>query len=63
MGSTLPDGRTTVAVYEEALQKDHYGLVTIQTSRKGSKEEFPKLNGVVRFEPWGWMVGHRHLHR
>ncbi|AXT44935.1 MULTISPECIES: methyl-accepting chemotaxis protein [Chromobacterium] len=57
MGSTLPDGRTTVAVYEEALQKDHYGLVTIQTSRKGSKEEFPKLNGVVRFEPWGWMVG------
>ena len=39
------------------LCKDHYGLVTIQTSRKGSKEEFPKLNGVVRFEPWGWMVG------
>jgi methyl-accepting chemotaxis protein len=57
MGSTVPDGRTTVAVYNEALQKDHYGIVTIQTSRGANKEQLPKLNGVVRFEPWGWTVG------
>jgi methyl-accepting chemotaxis protein/methyl-accepting chemotaxis protein-3 (ribose and galactose sensor receptor) len=57
MGSTVPDGRTTVAVYDEALQKDHYGIVTILTSRGASKEQLPKLNGVVRFDPWGWTVG------
>ncbi|OWY40850.1 chemotaxis protein [Xenophilus sp. AP218F] len=57
MGSPLPDGRTTVAAYEEALQKEHYGLVVIQTKRPGGDEEFPKLNGVVRFAPWSWTVG------
>jgi methyl-accepting chemotaxis protein/methyl-accepting chemotaxis protein-3 (ribose and galactose sensor receptor) len=57
MGSTVPDGRTTVAVYDEALQKDHYGIVTILTSRGDSKEQLPKLNGVVRFDPWGWTIG------
>ncbi|NWK77527.1 methyl-accepting chemotaxis protein [Aquitalea sp. LB_tupeE] len=57
MGSTVPDGRTTVAVYDEALQKDHYGIVTILTSRGANKEQLPKLNGVVRFDPWGWTIG------
>jgi len=57
MGSTVPDGRTTVAVYDEALQKEHYGIVTILTSRSGSTEQLPKLNGVVRFAPWGWTIG------
>ncbi|QEL57470.1 methyl-accepting chemotaxis protein [Chromobacterium paludis] len=57
MGSKLPDGRTTVQAYEDAMQQDHYGVLVIQTSRGGSKEEFPKLNGVFRFEPWGWTVG------
>jgi len=57
MGSKVADGRTTVAVYNEALQKDHYGIVTILTTRAGSTEELPKLNGVVRFPAWDWTVG------
>ena len=58
MGSKLPDGRTTVQAYEDAMQQDHYGVLTIQTKRAGSgAEEFPKLNGVFRFDPWGWTIG------
>jgi methyl-accepting chemotaxis protein/methyl-accepting chemotaxis protein-3 (ribose and galactose sensor receptor) len=41
MGSTVPDGRTTVAVYDEALQKDHYGIVTILTSRGPARSNCP----------------------
>ncbi|MEJ8676768.1 methyl-accepting chemotaxis protein [Chromobacterium amazonense] len=57
MGSKLPDGRTTVQAYEDAMQQDHYGVLVIQTKRGGGSEEFPKLNGVFRFDPWGWTVG------
>ena len=57
-GSKLPDGRTTVDAYNDALKGGTtYGLTVILTSRKGSTEELPKLNGVYRFEPWGWVVG------
>ncbi|UTH75517.1 methyl-accepting chemotaxis protein [Chromobacterium sp. IIBBL 290-4] len=57
-GSKLPDGRTTVQAYEEAMQQDHYGVLVIQTKRAGSgAEELPKLNGVFRFAPWDWTVG------
>ncbi|AUH52802.1 methyl-accepting chemotaxis protein [Chromobacterium sp. ATCC 53434] len=58
LGSKLPDGRTTVQAYEEAMQRDHYGVLVIQTKRKGGgDEEFPKLNGVFRFGPWDWSIG------
>lgn len=57
-GSKLPDGRTTVDAYNDALKGGvTYGLTEILTSRKGSTQELPKLNGVFRFEPWGWVVG------
>lgn len=57
-GSKLPDGRTTVDAYNDALKGGvTYGLTEILTSRKGSTQELPKLNGVYRFEPWGWVVG------
>ncbi|MDC7701146.1 methyl-accepting chemotaxis protein [Vogesella indigofera] len=57
LGSKLPDGRTTVDAYNEALRTAKYGITEIYTTRKGSDQQVPKLNGVVRFEPWGWMVG------
>ena len=56
-GSRLPDGRTTLDAYNDALKTATYGLTVIQTSRTSGGEEVPKLNGVYRFEPWGWMVG------
>ncbi|ERE20305.1 MULTISPECIES: methyl-accepting chemotaxis protein [Chromobacteriaceae] len=58
MGSKLPDGRTTVEAYDDAMKDAHYGVLVIQTKRKGSgDQEFPKLNGVFRFEPWDWTIG------
>ncbi|SMF51362.1 methyl-accepting chemotaxis sensory transducer with Cache sensor [Pseudogulbenkiania subflava DSM 22618] len=57
LGSTLPDGRTTVAAYDEALAGHKYGITTIQTPRGGGQQPIPKLNGVVRYERWGWTVG------
>ncbi|NSL53911.1 methyl-accepting chemotaxis protein [Uliginosibacterium aquaticum] len=59
VGSKVPDGRTTVEVYREALAKADPAFVTIYTTRPGSdsKETLPKLNGVTRFAPWSWTVG------
>ena len=61
LGAKLPDGRTTSVAYKEALavSKDGRAFVTIQTARPGSQDKtnYPKLNGVVKFEPWGWMAG------
>jgi len=56
-GGTLADGRTVVEAYQQALQNQQYGLVETMTARPGSSEKLPKLNGVFRFEQWGWIVG------
>ncbi|NLR75242.1 methyl-accepting chemotaxis protein [Leeia aquatica] len=56
-GGKRPDGKTSVEVYAEALATEHYAKVVVTASRKGSKEEYPKLNGVVRVQPWGWVIG------
>jgi len=58
-GSKLPDGRTTVQAYGDALKQssDGIGLIEILTAKPGQKEQEPKLNGVTVFEPWGWMIG------
>ena len=56
-GGKVPDGRTSVQVYADALKDSQYGLVYVVASRDASKEEFPKLNGVVRVQPWGWVIG------
>lgn len=42
MGSKLPDGRSTVEAYDDAMKDAHYGVLVIQTKRKGSgDQEFP----------------------
>ena len=61
LGTKLPDGRPSSVAYKEALaaSKDGKAFITIQTVRPNSQDKatFPKLNGVVKFEPWGWMAG------
>ena len=61
LGTKLPDGRPSSVAYKEALaaSKDGKAFLTIQTTRPGSQDKtnYPKLNGVVKFEPWGWMAG------
>ncbi|SCK13295.1 methyl-accepting chemotaxis protein [Vogesella sp. LIG4] len=56
-GGKMADGRTSVQVYDAALQQQHYGLVYVPAARPGSSEEITKLNGVVRVQPWGWVIG------
>ena len=60
-GGTLPDGRTVTQAYREGLAKstDNKAYVELETLKPGEPEHlrFPKLNGVSKFEPWGWMLG------
>ncbi|KZE25962.1 methyl-accepting chemotaxis protein [Crenobacter luteus] len=56
-GARLPDGRTTVDAYREALRESRYGSTVIASRRGDGDALYPKLNGVVRFEPWGWTIG------
>jgi methyl-accepting chemotaxis protein len=56
----LPDGRTTAAIYREALARQgDFAYVEIPAAKPGAKasELLPKLNGVTRFAPWGWSFG------
>ena len=60
-GGRLPDGRTVVQAYREALasSKDNKGYIELNTLKPGSNNDkrYPKLNGALKFEPWGWMPG------
>ncbi|SFN50415.1 Cache domain-containing protein, partial [Formivibrio citricus] len=60
-GAKLPDGRTAVQVIREGLasSKDGKAFVLSYTARPGSADKtlYPKLNGVIKFEPWGWIPG------
>jgi len=61
-GGKMPDGRSVVQTYHDELAKseDNKAFLELNTSKPGSADKsalYPKLNGVVRFEPWGWMPG------
>ena len=60
-GGKLPDGRTTVQAYRDELAKsqDNKAFLELKAPKPGSqdKTQYPKLNGVLKFEPWGWMPG------
>jgi len=61
-GGKLPDGRTVVQAYRDELAKsdDNKAFLELKTAKPGSEDKtalYPKLNGVLKFEPWGWMPG------
>jgi len=60
-GGRLPDGRTTVQAYRDALaaSRDNKAFIELSTTKPGAqdKKPYPKLNGVIKFEAWGWMPG------
>lgn len=58
MGSKVPDGRTTLQVYLDALKHSNLALVEIMTSKPGTNEQVPKLNGVAKISAWEWMIGY-----
>ncbi|MDB5804283.1 MAG: chemotaxis protein [Betaproteobacteria bacterium] len=56
-GSKTSDGRNSPEVYNELLSKGPMGILTIYTKRPGGTEDLPKLAGVMKFEPWSWIIG------
>ena len=60
-GGKMPDGRTTALTYREELNKskDNKAFFDIRAAKPGdpAKTQYAKLNGVLKFEPWGWMPG------
>ena len=60
-GGILADGRSAAQTLRDGLAASRDGKTFAVTFNahpgSGSAERYPKLNGVVRFEPWGWMVG------
>ena len=60
-GAKLSDGRTTLQAYRDelAVSKNDKGFIVTNVARPNSdnKELLPKLNGAIKFEPWGWMPG------
>jgi methyl-accepting chemotaxis protein len=60
-GGKLPDGRTAVQAYRQGLAQspDNKTFIELSTFKPGQNNEkrYPKLNGVLKFEPWGWMPG------
>lgn len=60
-GGKTPDGRTVVQAYRDGLEKSPNGraFIELEAPKPGvpAQKSFPKLNGVLKFEPWGWMPG------
>lgn len=61
-GGRQADGRTVVQMYRDALAKSQNNkafidLRTQKPSARDASQLFPKLNGALKFEPWGWMPG------
>jgi methyl-accepting chemotaxis protein len=60
-GGKLPDGRSTAQAYRDALAsgRDNKAFIELRAPKPGSqdKTQYSKLNGVLKFEPWGWMPG------
>jgi methyl-accepting chemotaxis protein len=57
-GGPSPQGNMTVVeAYNQALQTNTYAFAEAMATHAGEKQRVPKINGVFRFTPWGWMVG------
>ncbi|MFZ5579654.1 MAG: cache domain-containing protein [Pseudomonadota bacterium] len=61
-GGMLPDGRTTVQAYWDALaaSDSNIAFIELEAPKPGDADKtkrYPKLNGALKFEPWGWMPG------
>ncbi|MBB5019279.1 methyl-accepting chemotaxis protein/methyl-accepting chemotaxis protein-3 (ribose and galactose sensor receptor) [Chitinivorax tropicus] len=59
-GTKLPDGRYSAQVYRDAVANKPIGFAQTYVARPRSTDKevkYPKLNGVIKFEPWGWIIG------
>ncbi|MEI7429668.1 MAG: cache domain-containing protein [Betaproteobacteria bacterium] len=60
-GGILPDGRSVAQTNRDALAKssDNKAFIELTALKPGTQDQklYPKLNGLIKFEPWGWMTG------
>ena len=60
-GAVGPDGRTALQTTHDELakSKDNKAFMIAYSPRASGadKKPYPKLIGVVKFEPWGWLPG------
>ena len=60
-GGKMPDGRTVAQANRDAMAQSKDGKAFIELSTiKPSKQDqkvYPKINGLMKFEPWDWMPG------
>ena len=59
-GGRMPDGKSTAQAYRDALARspNNKAFVRIHAPKPDVPDkQFPKMNGVMKFEPWGWMPG------
>ncbi|MBV8048646.1 MAG: cache domain-containing protein [Paludibacterium sp.] len=53
----LPDGRTGMQGYREAVASGQIGYINSFTKRPNGNEDVPKLVGVTHIDDWDWIVG------
>ncbi len=60
-GGKMPDGRTVAQANRDAMaqSKDNKAFIELNTIKPSMQDQklYPKLNGLLKFEPWGWMPG------
>jgi methyl-accepting chemotaxis protein len=57
VGYKAPDGRTAASMARDALKTDRIGFIELKAVRPGGTDMLPKLNGVIEFKPWKWIIG------
>ncbi len=57
LGSKMPDGRTLMQVYLDAIKVSDLALVEIKTKRPKGEVEVLKINGLVKIPEWEWIIG------
>jgi len=57
LGAKMPDGRTLMQVYVDAVKSSDLALVEIKTKRPKGEVDVLKINGLVKIPEWGWIVG------
>jgi methyl-accepting chemotaxis protein len=52
-----PDGRGSGEVARELLRSARIAFMDIRTVKPGGQAPLPKLNGLIEFKPWKWVIG------
>jgi methyl-accepting chemotaxis protein len=57
LGYIWPDGRNVAQVSRELVQQSRIGFFENRVNKPGGQEKFAKLNAVIEFKPWQWVIG------